>query len=184
MTEEALLAAARRGDHQAFARLLDLYERPLCALAYRMLGDREDMEDAMQEAAVKAFLNLGSFDGRSTFGTWLQRITFRTCLNALRTRRRFTGQADMDSVKEEPETWGSSPELADQRLDLEQALRSLSAEKRAAVCLVLELGFSLDEAAAIFEVPVGTVSSRLWHAREVLRRAIEPPATRRDRGRA
>jgi RNA polymerase sigma-70 factor (ECF subfamily) len=73
-----------------------------------------------------------------------------------------------------------------ERLDLEEALRSLSDEHRAAVCLVLELGYPLAEAAGILEVPVGTVSSRLWHARAVLQRSLEPPSTVRggDHGHA
>jgi RNA polymerase sigma-70 factor (ECF subfamily) len=183
VTEEQLLAAARRGDHGAFATLLDGYDRPLRALAYRLLGERDEMDDAMQEAAVKAFVGLGSFNGRSSFATWLYRITYTTCLNVLRTRQRIPEPIDLESVGDDSrrrEAAGLAAPAGDvaaevsERLDLEQALRSLNDAQRAAVCLVLELGLSLEEAAEILEVPAGTVSSRLWHARAVLKKCLGP----------
>ena len=186
MTEDELLAAARGGDQHAFAELLDVHDRPLRALAYRVLGNRDDMDDAMQEAAVKAFVNLGSFNGRSSFGTWLYRITYTTCLNLLRARRDLAEPVDLGEMDQGPArgdhgvgTAGSVHDPAahvGERLDLEDAIRSLSDEQRAAVTLVLELGYPLAEAAEILEVPVGTVSSRLWHARAVLQRFLEPPS--------
>ena len=189
MTEDELLAAARRGDHRAFAELLDAHDRPLRILAYRILGNRDDMDDAMQEAAVKAFVNLGSFNGRSSFGTWLYRITYTTCLNLLRARRAVAEPVDVGQVDQGPAHGGGAlagtgsihdpAAHVGERLDLEDALRSLSDEQRAAVSLVLELGYPLAEAAAILEVPVGTVSSRLWTARSVLQRSLEPPSTAR-----
>lgn len=196
MTEDALLAAARRGDHRAFAGLLDIYDRPLRILAYRVLGDRGDMDDAMQEAAVKAFANLGSFNGRSSFGTWLHRITYTTCLNLLRARRSVPEPIDLERVDTDHargEIGGSAASgsvrdpaaQVSERLDLEDALRSLTDEQRAAVCVVLELGYSLAEAAEVLDVPSGTVSSRLWQARTVLRRSLESPSTLRgDHGHA
>lgn len=196
MTEDELLAAARRGDQRAFAELLDVYDRPLRILAYRILGHRDDMDDAMQEAAVKAFVNLDSFNGRSSFGTWLYRITYTTCLNQLRTRRDVAEPINLGQVDEGPaRRERGGPAVPDsvrdpvahvhERLDLEDALRLLTDEQRAAVCLVLELGYPLAEAAAILEVPPGTVSSRLWHARAVLRSSLEPPSTSRgDHGHA
>ena len=186
MTEDELLAAARRGDQHAFAELLDVHDRPLRTLAYRVLGNRDDMDDAMQEAAVKAFVKLGSFNGRSSFGTWMYRITYTTCLNMLRARRALAepvdvGQMDQGPARGDPASGPPVPfrprRRVGDRLDLEDALRSLSDEQRAAVSLVLELGYPLAEAAAILEVPVGTVSSRLWHARSVLQRSLEPPST-------
>jgi RNA polymerase sigma-70 factor (ECF subfamily) len=187
VTEDELLAAARRGDHRAFAELLDAHDRPLRILAYRILGNRDDMDDAMQEAAVKAFVNLGSFTGRSSLGTWLYRITYTTCLNLLRARRDVAEPLDLGEMDQGPArgdrglgTAGSVRDTAahvGERLDLEDALRSLSDEQRTAVTLVLELGYPLAEAAAILEVPVGTVSSRLWHARAVLQRSLDPPST-------
>jgi RNA polymerase sigma-70 factor (ECF subfamily) len=181
VTEDELLAAARRGDHRAFAGLLDVYDRPLRALAFRILDDREDMDDAMQEAAVKAFVNLDSFDGRSSFGTWLYRITYTTCLNQLRSRRPAPAPLDEERALRRPTTDPATD--VDERLTVEGALRSLSPEQRATVCLVLELGYSLAEAAGVLQVPVGTVSSRLWHARAALQRSLEAPSTTGRAGR-
>jgi len=151
VSEHELLAAARRGDHVAFGLLLDLYDRPLRALAYRLVGDRDDMDDVMQEAAVKAYIGLGSFDGRAAFGTWLHRITFTTCIDFLRARERTQPSPLTDDV---PGDAGSVP--------------------AAVVCLVLERGYSIGEAADIVGVPAGTAASRLWYARAVLRQALAP----------
>jgi len=182
VSEHELLAAARRGDHVAFGLLLDLYDRPLRALAYRLVGDRDDMDDVMQEAAVKAYIGLGSFDGRAAFGTWLHRITFTTCIDFLRARERTQTSPLTDDV---PGDAGSVPAAASirtsdpaaaavSRLDLAAAMAALPLEQRAVVCLVLELGYSIGEAAAIVGVPAGTAASRLWYARAVLRQALAP----------
>jgi RNA polymerase sigma-70 factor (ECF subfamily) len=185
LREDELLAAARRGDTRAFATLLDNYDRPLRALTFRLLGNRDDMDDAMQEAAVKAYMSLNSFDGRSAFGTWLHRVTYTTCLNALRVRRRAPEPIDLEGTGEAPDgpvaypvsaTAGDLAAEVGPRLDLEQALQCLPAQQRAVVCLVLELGFSIEEAATILAVPAGTISSRLWHARATLRRSVDRPS--------
>src|SRR6266571_5416744 len=86
---EGLIAAARAGDHEAFLHLTEPYYRELHLHCYRMLGSFHDAEDAVQETLVKAWRNLGRFEGRSLFGTWLHRIATTTCLNLVRRRPRI-----------------------------------------------------------------------------------------------
>ena len=86
--EARLVARAASGDADAFARLLAGYDRPLRALAYRLLEDETAMDDALQEAYLKAYLALPDFGRTSRFGTWLYRITYNTCLDELRRRGR------------------------------------------------------------------------------------------------
>ena len=82
----AVLAAARRGDPRAFTEVLMHHDRQLRLLAFRLLGDQHQMEDALQDAALRAFRALPGFDGRSSLGTWLHRIVYTTCVDHLRRR--------------------------------------------------------------------------------------------------
>jgi RNA polymerase sigma-70 factor (ECF subfamily) len=166
-----LLRRARRGDAEAFTALVRRHDDTLRALAFRLLGDRAAMDDALQEAYVRAYRSLGSFEGRSGFGTWMYRIAYRTCIDELRRRGR-DDLAPLDSDAASPD---QSSAVAT-RLDLAGALAALAPELRAGVLLVDAQGFSYDEAAEILGIPAGTVASRLNRARAALREALEPSA--------
>src|SRR5215211_9387059 len=84
----SIVDRARRGDQEAFAAVIRHYDRGLRALAYRLLGDRERMDDALQEAYLKAFRALPRFRGSSKLGSWLYRIAYNTCLDELERSRR------------------------------------------------------------------------------------------------
>jgi RNA polymerase sigma-70 factor, ECF subfamily len=166
-----ILAAARRGDQRAFIAVLRHYDPRLRLLAWRLLQDRDDMDDAMQEAAIKAYRSLGKFRGDSGLGTWLYRITYTTCLDHLRRRQpRELLAAEVPS----PSDVEADPAVVVQELeDLRLRLSALSAEQRAAVILVDEQDLDYRTAAEILRVPVGTLASRLAAARAVLRAAYE-----------
>lgn len=86
-TERALVEAARAGEHSAFAQLVELYQRPVYNLAFRMLGNPRDAEDASQESFLKAFRALDRYDCRRSFSTWLLAVTAHHCIDRLRRRR-------------------------------------------------------------------------------------------------
>jgi RNA polymerase sigma-70 factor, ECF subfamily len=172
--ETAVLDRARQGDHEAFAIVVRHYDPALRALAYRLLGDPHRMDDALQEAYVKAFRALPRFRGRSQLGTWLHRIVFNTCLDELQRVRR----APVVPLEEAPEAAEPAPDHADLvagREGLEQALAALAPHDRAAVVLVDGQGFDYRAAAEVLGIPAGTVASRLNRARAVLRRALGEP---------
>jgi RNA polymerase sigma-70 factor (ECF subfamily) len=164
----ALVARARRGDGDAFAALVRLHDRMLRALAYRLLGDRQLMDDVLQDAYVKAFRALPRFRAESSVATWLYRIVYNACQDELRRARRS---------REEPlgEELGSAADPADAvaQSDVAAALAGLTPQDRAAVLLVDALGSSYDDAAEVLGVPRGTVASRLNRARPALRAALE-----------
>src|ERR671911_2353475 len=95
----AVLERARRGDHEAFTAVIRHYDPGLRALAYRLLGDRERMDDALQEAYVKAFRALPGFRGSSKLGSWLYRIAYNACLDELARARRLA-QLPLSEVAE------------------------------------------------------------------------------------
>jgi RNA polymerase sigma-70 factor (ECF subfamily) len=167
-----LLERARRGDARAFAAVIDHYDQPLCALAYRLLGDRDRMDDALQEAYLKAFRALPRFRGESSVGTWLYRIAYNACLDEL---ARTQTVVSLDRVREHPDPRPPVAETVPSRHDLSAALAALPPEDRAAVMLVDAQGFDYKAAAEVLGVPEGTIASRLNRARGALRRALDDP---------
>jgi RNA polymerase sigma-70 factor (ECF subfamily) len=168
--ETAVLDRARQGDHEAFAVVVRHYDPVLRRLAYRVLGSPERMDDALQEAYVKAFRALPRFRGHSQLVTWLHRIVFNACLDEL--RRTDDEVVPLDDA---PETLAGTADHADVvagRERLEQALAALAPRDRAAVMLVDAQGFDYRTAAEVLGIPAGTVASRLNRARAALRRAL------------
>lgn len=176
--EARLIVAARAGDSAALSELLAAHYDRMYSLCRRMVGEA-DADDATQDAMVAVVRAIGRFDGRSALGTWLYRIAANTCLDELRRRRRrpAVGYGDdvADSARDHPAGgWtgrASSPdpaEMASNRVDIDAALAALLPEFRLAVVLRDLCDLSYEEIAAVVEVPVGTVRSRIAHGRGVL----------------
>ena len=144
-------------------------DRPLRALAFRLLGDREAMDDVLQEAYAKAFRALPRFRGEATAGTWLYRIVYNACLDQLRRERR---PAELPLETAAPASAPDPVESAARREALAAALAALVPDQRAAVLLVDAEGFDYPAAARVLGVRVGTLASRLSRARASLRRAL------------
>lgn len=147
--------------------LIAAHDRSLRALAFRLLGDREGMDDVLQEAYAKAFRGVARFRGEAAASTWLYRIVYNACLDELRRReRRRTEPLGAEVAAADPfaasEAWA----------DLAAALASLPVEERAAVLLVDADGYDYASAARVLGVPEGTIASRLSRARASLRAAL------------
>lgn len=195
MDESGLIQEARKGDLNAFNRLVLAYQDMVYNQAYRMMGEVAAAEDATQEAFIAAFRSLRSFRGGS-FKSWLLRIVTNACYDELRRRQRrpTTPLEPLTSDDEEIETpsWiadpGELPEEAVERDELGTAIQhcldELPDEFRAMVVLVDVQGLNYQEAAEAVGKPVGTVKSRLSRARVRLRDCLQsvwellPPAYR------
>lgn len=155
-------------DARAFERILRDHDDRMRAVAYRMLCNREAMDDALQDAYLKAWRARGSFRGEAAVGTWLHRIVVTTCLDHLRraSRQGLRVVEDLDA--------GLAVEPVDssRRLDLAAALAGLRPGARAALLLVDVEGFSYDEVAELLGVAPGTIASRLNRTRAALRLAL------------
>jgi len=169
--DPALVAAARRGDAQAFATILRHYDRRLRVIADRILNDRQAMDDALQDVAIKALRGLPSFRGDAPLGAWLCRIATTTCLDHLR-RLRPEYPTSPDDL---PQPAAAGPDLVDSldvRERLSAALLSLPMDQRVAVLLIDQFGYDYRTAAEALGVPVGTAASRVATARLRLRAAL------------
>jgi RNA polymerase sigma-70 factor, ECF subfamily len=171
--EAVALDRARAGDRDAYAVLLRRHDRGLRALAYRLLGDSERMDDALQEAYVRAFRALPRFRGDSTVATWLYRIVYNACLEELERARRVADEVRLGAVAEPADPSSNLEETVALRSRLAEALARLAPEDRAAVLLVDAQGFDYRSAGEVLGIPEGTVASRLNRARAALRRVLE-----------
>lgn len=162
---------AKRGDQEAFATVIRHYDPGLRALAYRLLGDRDRMDDALQEAYVNAYRALPRFRGSSKLGTWLYRIAYNACLDEL-ARSRRVAQLPLSEVAEPPDLRSGVEEMVASRRDLAQALSTLAPEDRATILMVDAQGFGYRDAGEVLGVPEGTIASRLNRARATLRAAL------------
>lgn len=170
-SEATELALAKTGDRDAFASLVRRYDDGLRALAYRLLGDRDRMDDALQDAYVRAFRALPRFRGDSALATWLYRIVYNVCQEELERSSRLRA-VSLEAVAE-PTDHSDFAETVVLRTRLEEALAELAPEDRAAVLLVDAQGFDYRSAGEILGVPDGTIASRLNRARTWLRRVLE-----------
>lgn len=157
-----------RLDADAFVALLGDYDLRHRRLAFRLLGDRDRMDDVLQEAYTRAFRALPRFRGGAAIGTWLYRIVYNACLDELRR----SGARKEVSLDEWRERGSDRSEGVEQRLDLEAALAALPVELRAVVLLVDADELSYDDAAEVLGIPAGTVASRLSRARDTLKGAL------------
>lgn len=173
-TDETLIGRVHAGDRQAFGELIGRYDDRLRGLAWSMLGDAGRMDDALQDAYLKAYVGLARFDGRSAISTWLYRIVTNACIDELRRgRRRPTPVDATHHVHDRPdEATGPDGLAADADLAT-RVLQTLPDDQRVTVVLVDGHGFDTRTAAEILGVAHGTVRSRLSRARAHARRIIE-----------
>ena len=166
--DEALVRRAQRGDRMAFERLVDRHQHRLFTLAARSLGSRQDAEDAVQEAFLRAWRGLGGFRGGSLFSTWLYRI----CLNAAHDTRARRGAEPSEVAETVPD---ARDRLAERELssELQAALSALDESHRVTVILHDVLGCSYAEVAEATDVAEGTVKSRLFRARRELAQLLD-----------
>lgn len=180
--EPILVAAAKAGDISAFETLVGRYESKIFRLTQNITQNREDAEDAMQEAFLKSFEHLGEFQGNSRFYTWLVRIAVNQALMKLRRRRpnQISLDEDVDTgedmVPREVEDWGPSPEERFEQTELSGILSRVIGELEPAFRVVFQLRdieeMSTEETAEALGLSVPAVKSRLLRARLKLRQKL------------
>jgi RNA polymerase sigma-70 factor, ECF subfamily len=179
-----LVSRLKSGDPAAFSDLVGMFKEKLFRLAYSITLDIEESQDLVQEVFLKAFKGIADFKEESTLATWLHRITVNHCLNwKRRWRRRFKWRhqpleyedgedgPELATETDNPERQYGEKEFLDQ---FERHFKALPEEARAVFALKELEGLSYDEIAETLHIRRGTVSSRLFYARERLRNAMSP----------
>ena len=180
-TDEDLVARSRGGDLDSFNQLILRWERPIYALAYRVIGREEDARDVVQETFLRAFRALPGFKGQAKFSSWLYRIALNLCRDWIRRRRRsplveLPEGVDPAELAAERGPIESIEELASRKELSEavaEAMSLLPEEQRTAIILKEYHGMTFQEIADLQGCPLSTVKTRLYQGLAVLRRNLE-----------
>lgn len=170
MAQRALVERASRGDHDAFARLVDPSLARLDAVARLILRDAELARDAVQETLIRAWRDLPGLRDPDRFEAWLQRLVTNACLDLARRRRRRPMEVELTTIHS-PHGGDPTGALADREL-VDAALRRLDPGHRAVVALHYLFGMPLPAVAATLGIPLGTAKSRLHHALAAMRVSV------------
>jgi RNA polymerase sigma-70 factor (ECF subfamily) len=181
-TDDELIAAAANGQGEAFGVLVERYERAVYHLAVRTLRDGEEAKDATQEAFFKAFRALRTFRPGAKFSTWILTIVYRVCCDRLARRKRYSGDELPDHA--DPAAGPQEQaESADEARRLRAAIDALPEKYRTVITLFHLQNKQYEEIAQVLDLPLGTVKTHLFRAKELLRKALEDVApTIRDEG--
>jgi RNA polymerase sigma-70 factor, ECF subfamily len=181
LTEEAvddhgLILRARNGDAEAFSRLAAAHRDALFRSAYHVLGTEEDALDATQEALLRAYRHLATFDGRSSFRTWARKIATNCALSRLEQRTRDSRHGhelpESDALADRGESFHDGLERDEERAIVRRAIDELPPAQRSAVLLRDVEGLSYQEIADALGIAKGTVMSRIYYGRENLKERL------------
>lgn len=168
-TDRSTVRAVLQGDRDAFALLIEKYEKPIFNLSYRITGSRDDAMDATQTAFTRAYENLGRFDPSHRFFSWIYRIAVNASLDLVKNRGEVEPSEPMRARGPSPEERLRAREKSSR---VQAALLDLNRDHRAVIVLRHYLELSYAEIAEAVSVPVKTVRSRLYEARQRLRRIL------------
>jgi RNA polymerase sigma-70 factor (ECF subfamily) len=167
----ALVATALAGGAEAFGTLIERYDRAVYHLCLRTMRDPEEAKDCTQEAFFKAFRSLRTFKPGAKFSTWIFTIAYHACCDRLAGRKRYSDTEMPDKADPGP---GPS-QVAEQNEDaiaLRTAIEALPEKYRTVITLYHLQGRRYEEIATVLDVPIGTVKTHLFRAKDLLRKAL------------
>ena len=186
--DSVLVRRVISGDKASFRELVEKYQNKAVSVAFGVVGNLADAEEIAQEAFLKAYRNLNSFRGQSSFYTWLYRIVFNLSIDLSRKRYRrneysvgdlFAVDASTQERNLADDGFSNAPQTPEQLLsgselgkEIDKAMAELSPEHRAVIMLREIQGLSYEEISEVLDCSKGTVMSRLHHARRRLQRAL------------
>ena len=180
VSDSELIERIRGGEKHIYASLIDRHKDQAMTLAMRILKNREDAEEAAQDAFVRAYYALGKFEGASSFSTWLYRIVYNVCLTRVSRRREEILQIEYDDEIDHKErasaTWWSSLASLEQK-DMISVIKGIIDAMPAKYSSILSLFYfqelTYEEIVEVTRLPLGTVKVQLFRARTMLHRQLE-----------
>lgn len=183
VTDIELIKQALEGDQQAYYEILKKYRAPLYNLLYRMVRNKMETEDLVQEAFIKAFSSLASYNDDYAFSTWLYKIAINNCIDFFRKKKLKTFPIDRpiesrdgDIKRELPDvSYRPDRDLLTKEKDklIEDAIQNLPEKYRTAIVLRHHEDKSYEEISVIMRIPLGTVKARIFRAREMLKKQLK-----------
>ena len=184
-TDAGAVALARHGDSEAFRALVERHSRAVYRLAYRMTGNPQDAEDVVQDTFLKAYRQLGRFESRANFGTWLHRIAVNCSIDVIRARKHQEtahDASDLDTLDGGPAARDERPDPSPERLMLStevqdkvtSAMDGLTHMERAAFVLRHFEGQSIEEISRALNLKTNAAKHSIFRAVRKMRLALEP----------
>lgn len=178
LNDEEIVQNIRKGEKHLFAHLVDRHKDRAMALAMRMVRNREDAEEATQDAFVRAYHGLERFEGKSRFSTWLYRIVYNVCLSRISQRKHQPTQVDVQDVEEAYDTavQVDSPEVILESRERWMVIKNIIDSMEEKYSSILSLFYfqelSYEEICEVTQLPLGTVKAHLFRARTLLRKRL------------
>ena len=187
-TDEELVARSMAGDAESFNQLVLRWERPIYALAYRVIGREEEARDVAQETFLRAFRALSGFKGEAKFSSWLYRITLNLCRDWIRKEKRTRVSqppegldiVDLAGASIQTETIEQRIGRKDLGRAVSKAMAALPEEQRTAIILKEYHGLTFQEIADMLGCPLSTVKTRLYQGLSVVRKQLEQAGVSSD----
>ena len=187
-TDEELVARSMAGDVDSFNQLVLRWERPIYALAYRVIGREEDARDVAQETFLRAFRALSGFKGQAKFSSWLYRITLNLCRDWIRKEKRTPVSQAPEGVDIIELAGEATPHETIEQLvgrkelgrAVSRAMAMLPEEQRTAIILKEYHGLTFQEIADMLDCPLSTVKTRLYQGLSVVRKQLEDAGVKPD----
>ena len=173
--DASLVSLALAGQAEAFGTLVERYDRAVYNLCLRTLRDAEEAKDATQEAFFKGFRGLRTFRTGSKFSTWIFSIAYHACCDRLNRKRRYSDAEIPDRADPSPGPEAQF-ELLDEASRLRAAIDALPEKYRTVITMYHLQGQQYEEIARVLDLPMGTVKTHLFRAKEQLRKLIGNPA--------
>jgi RNA polymerase sigma-70 factor (ECF subfamily) len=181
LTDEELVTRSMGGDTDSFNQLVLRWERPIYALAYRVIGREEEARDVCQDTFLRAYRALPGFKGQAKFSSWLYRIALNLCRDWIRRQRRApvmqmpegVDPLEMAAEREPAESIETLVARRELSAVVEEAMARLPEEQRTAIILKEYHGMTFQEIADLQGCPLSTVKTRLYQGLSVLRRHLE-----------
>ncbi|MGD6805177.1 RNA polymerase sigma factor SigW [Rossellomorea vietnamensis] len=171
-----------KGDQDAFAEVIELYKDKVFQICFRMLGNRHEAEDISQEAFIRAYVNIHTFNQKRKFSTWLYRIATNLCIDRIRKKKpdyyldaEVTGTEGL-TMYSQVAAEGQLPEEEVEEMELQAEIQrqilKLPDKYRSVIVLKYIEELSLQEISEILDLPLGTVKTRIHRGREALRKQL------------
>lgn len=180
--EQRLAKLASKGDRTAFEQLVELYKEKIYYLAFRMLGNRQEAEDIIQETFIRVYKNLHKYDQTQKFSTWIYRIATNLCIDRLRKRKAsYSLDAEMsdgdgldgyDRIESQEITPEKQLLITETQTQIRDAIDKLPEKYKSVVVLRYLHDMSLQEISDILHMPITTIKTRIHRGREFLRRKL------------
>ncbi len=173
--DDVLVRSCLAGDSSAFRHLIDRHQSRLYSFAYSLVENGEEARDVVQETFIAAYQALPRYVPQGTFHAWLHKIAMNQCLRRLRSRKKTVAWDDVDPLMTDPSPGPEESLFSEEsRRAVRDAIRRLPDDYRVVVALRYDTQLSYQEIAETLGVPVTTVETRLFRAKEKLRRLLQP----------